>query len=198
MLRDGQPPSMPEAAEAALVSLATAYRYFSSAEELWQEAAIYHASSIFDPEGLAAALDAAGDDVEARVTAMVQTMGWALIDHALISRQTMKASLDRWFAAQSKEDEERERPVRPGLRNKWNSLALEPLRGVLEDDQVDALVEALGFVIGVEAVMTLFDVLHLSPEAAKQRQLTTALWILRGGLADFANAKPAPKKKGSS
>ena len=38
LVKEGRPPSMPEAADRALVSIATAYRYFSSAEELWWEA----------------------------------------------------------------------------------------------------------------------------------------------------------------
>src|SRR3954451_3489431 len=57
------------------------------------------------------------------------------------------------------------------LRAAWDGLALEPLRDKLEDHQVDSLIEALGLVVGAEAVVTLLDVLHLSPEAAKQRQL---------------------------
>ena len=39
LVREGRSPSMPEAAERALVSVATAYRYFTSAEDLWSEAA---------------------------------------------------------------------------------------------------------------------------------------------------------------
>ena len=67
--------------------------------------------------------------------------------------------------------------------------------GKLEDFQVDSLIEALGFVVGTEAVVTLLDVLELSPNAAKERQLTTAMWILRGGLADIATSeRPNPKK----
>ena len=38
LLREGKSPSMPEAADGALVSVTTAYRYFSSAEDLWWEA----------------------------------------------------------------------------------------------------------------------------------------------------------------
>src|SRR5271154_171900 len=40
LAREGRPPSIPEAAERALVSVATAYRYFSSPEDLWFEASI--------------------------------------------------------------------------------------------------------------------------------------------------------------
>ena len=181
---------MPEAAERALVSVATAYRYFRTAEELWEDAALFSSSVAIDSQELEAAIVAAGDDVEARVEVFIRTLGWWFIDNHVLVRQMIKTGLDRWFAEQGNDEETRR--VRPGARNKWNALALEPLRKSLDDDKVDALVEALGFVVGTEAVITLLDVLKLSPEAAKERQLTTARWILRGGLAEFG---AAPKRK---
>lgn len=194
LIGDGRPPSMPEAAERALVSVATAYRYFRTAEELWEDAALFSATVIIDSDELEAAIEAAGDEVEARVEVVIRKLGWGFIDHAAMTRQVMKASLDRWLAQQGSDREPR--PVRPGQRNKWNALALQPLRDKLEDHQVDSLVEALGFVVGAEAVITLLDALQLSPEAAKERQLTTAMWILRGGLAEIAETeKPRPTKK---
>jgi AcrR family transcriptional regulator len=194
LLRDGRPPSMPEAAARALVSVATAYRYFRTAEELWDDAAVFSATVIIDSDELEAAIEAAGDDVEARVEVVIRRIGWGFIENEVLIRQVMRTSLDRWFAQQGTGAEAR--PVRPGQRNKWNALALQPLRDKLEDYQVDSLVEALGFVVGAEAVITLLDALQLSPEAAKERQLTTALWILRGGLAEIAaQEKPKPKAK---
>lgn len=194
LLRDGRPPSMPEAAERALVSVATAYRYFRTAEDLWEDAAVYSATVIVDSDELEDEIKAAGENVEARLEVVIRKLGWGFIDHAVTARQVLKASLDRWLAAE--DDDKLPTPARPGQRNKWNALALEPLRDQLEDYQVDALVEALGFVVGAEAVTTLLDVLHLSPQAAKERQLTTAMWILRGGLAEMATAqKPKPNNK---
>jgi AcrR family transcriptional regulator len=187
LIRDGRPPSMPEAAERALVSVATAYRYFRTAEELWEDAALYSSAELIDSDELEAAIKAAGDDVEARLEVVIRKLGWLFIDQEAMTRQVMKTSIDRWFAQQGVEGEPR--PVRPGQRNKWNALALEPLRASLEDHQVDSLVEALGFVVGVEAVVTLLDALQLSPEAAKERQLRTAMWILRGGLAEIAGSQ---------
>jgi AcrR family transcriptional regulator len=192
LIREGRPPSMPEAAERALVSVATAYRYFRTAEELWEDAALFSANDIIAVDELEAALAAAGDDVEARVELVVRAIGWGFVDHAVIARQMMKTSLDRWFTQQG--SDEQPRPVRAGQRNKWNALALDPLRDELEDYEVDSLVEALGFVVGADAVPILLDVLNLSPQAAKERQLTTAMWILRGGLAEIAAAKK-PKAK---
>jgi AcrR family transcriptional regulator len=197
LIREGRAPSMPEAAERALVSVATAYRYFRTAEELWEDAALFTATVIVDPDELEAAIEAAGDDVEARVEIVVRKFAWSYIDHEVVTRQAMKASLDRWFAQQASDREAR--PVRPGRRNKWNALALAPLRDRLEDHHVDSLVEALGFVVGAEATLTLLDALQLSPQAAKERQLTTALWILRGGLAEIAAAeRPRTKRTRTS
>ena len=185
---------MPEAAERALVSVATAYRYFRTAEDLWEDAALFSASDFIDSDEVAAAIEAAGHDVEARVEVVIRTVGWGFIDHEVVARQVMKTGLDRWFAQHGGEAEAR--PVRAGQRNKWNALALEPLRDELEDFEVDSLIEALGFVVGTEAVVILLDALGLSPEAAKERQLMTAMWILRGGLAEFERSeKPKPTKK---
>lgn len=185
LLREGRwAPSMAEAAERALVSVATAYRYFSSAEELWEEASIFRSDQVYDEATLIAALEAAGDDLEARVEVVIRQVGWAFIDHQSMARQIMKASMDRWFA--SRDADAPGDPVRPGRRNHVNALALQPLRGTLPDEQVDGLVEALGVVLGTETVLTLIDVLQLTPEAAKTCQLRTALWILRAGLAEAA------------
>ena len=89
---------MPEAADRALVSVATAYRYFTTAEELWEEAAAFRFDDLVDIEAVERAVEAAGDDVEARLEAVVRGIGWAMLDHELPFRQAAKTSLDRWFA----------------------------------------------------------------------------------------------------
>src|SRR3954467_8211725 len=98
LIRDGRPPSMPEAAERALVSVATAYRYFRTAEDLWEDAALFSATAFLDADEPEAAIEAAGDDVEARVEVVIRWVGWGFIDHEVVARQLMKASLDRWFS----------------------------------------------------------------------------------------------------
>lgn len=173
---------MPEAAERAMVSVATAYRYYSSAEELWNDAVAYDASNLFDADAVRAAIEAEGDDVEARVETVIRECAWSLIDNHVFLRRSAKASLDAWFAQDARGEEPDS--SRPRQRTTWNALALEPLRGRIEDHHVDAIVEALGLVWGAEPTITLLDVLDLSPQAAKDRMLTTARWILRAGLAD--------------
>jgi AcrR family transcriptional regulator len=180
LLREGRAPSIPEAAERALVSVATAYRYFGSADELWAEAAT-DLRSILHPEGIEAAVEAAGDDVELRLDAAIRSVVWPLVDHELVARQAVRTGLERWFEGQGATE-----PVAALAdgRNGLNELVVAPLRGELDDARIDALVEALGVMVGPENVVTLIDVLHLTPEAAKERILTTARWLLHRWLAE--------------
>lgn len=191
LMREGQPPSMPDAADRALVSIATAYRYFATAEELWEEAAVFSVDDLIDEEAVERALEEAGDDVEARLDVVVRMIGWPMLDEELRYRQMAKTSLDRWFAQQRHADSER-RPTRPARRNRWNALAIEPLRGDLSDDEVTGLAEALGLGWGTEAMIVLYDVLELNTEAAKHRMLNTCRWILQGALVDAG--KPAARR----
>jgi AcrR family transcriptional regulator len=188
LLHQGRPPSIPDAAEVALVSVATAYRYFRTAEELWEVAALFDVRQVLDPDAAEAAIEAAGPDVEARLEVAIRVAGWPLIDQELVIRRMIKASLDRWLVTQSRPPEER--PIRPGARKRWIALVLQPLRGTADDQQVDAIAEGLAFVFGGEAAIALLDAVQLSPDAAKERQMTAARWILRGGLADIAVSGP--------
>ncbi len=192
LMSEGRPPSMPEAAERALVSVATAYRYFRTAEELWADAAVFGSRSIIDPDELAAGIQACGDDVEARVATMAELQQGALLERQFFARQSAKTSLDKWFAQQGTADADR--VTRPAERMRWIELALEPLRTTLQDRQVDSIAEALGLVIGAEAVVSALDVLHLSPQAAKERTVLTARWIVRAALAE-ADAGKSPAKR---
>jgi AcrR family transcriptional regulator len=193
LMSEGRPPSMPEAAERALVSIATAYRYFRTAEELWADAAVFGNKNIIDPDELAVGIEACGDDVEARVAAMAALLQGALLERQLLARQSVKASLDKWFAQEGTADADR--PTRPAERMRWIELALEPLRGSVEDHHVDSIAAALGLVVGAEAVVSALDVLHLSPEAAKDRIVVTSRWILRAALAEIDAPRP-PARQG--
>ncbi len=188
LLREGEPPSMPDAAERAMVSVATAYRYFRTAEELWDEAA-YDVSHLFDENELSRQIEDKGDDVEARVETLIREWAWVTLDHHVLARRSTKASIESWFAQHARGEEPH--VARPRQRTRWNSLALEPLRGRVDDHHIDAMVEALSLVWGAEPVITYLDVLNLSPDAAKERMLSTARWIVRAGLAEAARREPS-------
>lgn len=180
LIEEGATPSMPDAAERALVSVATAYRYYRSADELWNAAVAYDAPGL-DEAAVEAALAEAGDDVEARLEAVIAGFGFWMIDNIDFTRRSAKAHLDSVFARQARG--EAPSSDRPRRRTTWNARVVEPLRGTVEDHHLDAVVEALGLTWGPEPIITLLDVLDLSPDAAKERMLTSARWLLRQGLA---------------
>ena len=97
LVREGRPPSMPEAAERALISAATAYRYFPSADELWDEASqsvVYLAPRMRDAEER---VDAVGDDPIERLEALVRSAGFLMLEEQAPFRRLALRALERWF-----------------------------------------------------------------------------------------------------
>ncbi|HEY1830482.1 MAG TPA: helix-turn-helix domain-containing protein [Acidimicrobiales bacterium] len=183
LLREGRVATVPEAAERAQVSVATAYRYFPSAELLAQEASRQAIEFGADVEETLAAIDAAGDDVHGRVDALARTIGWMMLHDQARFRLGARAGSDTWFAQQQIAPEDRV-PVRMGRRTIQIRHALVPLEGKLSDEQMEQLVAAFIIVVGFEAVISLTDVAQLDPEAALEVMINTCRWILDGALAE--------------
>ena len=183
LVKEGRPPSMPEAADRALVSIATAYRYFSSAEELWWEA-----SKTIAFEGPMAEadqqIDAAGNDPQARVEALVRSIGFRMLDDQMPYRQMTRAALEEWFRQADAPAGERV-PIREGRRNRPIRHALEPLRGELRDKDIDRIAYALALVVSSEAVIALIDAVGLDVPAAKKSLLDAGRWLLSGALVEL-------------
>ena len=183
LVKEGRPPSMPEAADRALVSIATAYRYFSSAEELWWEA-----SKTIAFEGPMAEadqqIDAAGNDPQARVEALVRSIGFRMLDDQMPYRQMTRAALEEWFRQADAPAGERV-PIREGRRNRPIRHALEPLRSELRDKDIDRIAYALALVVSSEAVIALIDAVGLDVPAAKKSLLDAGRWLLSGALVEL-------------
>src|SRR3954452_15365573 len=90
LVRAGKPPSIPDAADRALVSVATAYRYFSSAEELWWEASNEAFDGGVTMANVAQRVDAAGSDPQARLEALIRSIGYRMLDDQAPYRQIAK------------------------------------------------------------------------------------------------------------
>ncbi|HEV7525868.1 MAG TPA: TetR/AcrR family transcriptional regulator [Acidimicrobiia bacterium] len=179
LIREGNSPSIPDAAARALMSPATAYRYFSSAHALWEEASLEMVED-WDTEPV----DQVGDDPRARLDAVVQGVGWHMLDDELPYRNLVRASLDRWYEQSGSPDGEERMPVRQGRRMVYNNKVVEPLRRTLPDATVDQILNALALVWGTEAVLVLRDVCRLDTEEAKATMLRAARWMLDGFLAE--------------
>ena len=182
LVREGRPPSIPEAADRALISVATAYRYFSSPEALWWEAS--EAATAFPGEASLQQIDEAGDDPQARLEALVRGAGFRMMDDQVPYRLAAKAALDHWFRRASADDNERV-PIRQGRRNELIQRVIAPLDGELPKRDLDRIAHALGLVIGAEAMISLIDAVGLDAPAAKESLLDASRWLVAGALAEL-------------
>jgi AcrR family transcriptional regulator len=165
LMGEGRKPGLEEVAAEALVSRATAYRYFPSAEALLLEAsldvAIPEAAEVFrggPPEDPVARLER----VDAALHDMIRTNEAPL-------RIMLARSLERVVAGDG------EVPARQNRRTPLIEAALEPARARFEPSALDTLAKALALVVGPEAMVVFKDVLQVDDgEARKVRR-----WMIR-------------------
>jgi AcrR family transcriptional regulator len=185
LVKEGKPPSMPEAAERALVSVATAYRYFSSAEDLWweaSEAAIGYQQTM---SKAAQRVEAAGTDLQARLEALIRVSSFDMLDNQVPFRRSAKNALDQWFSRANADGERT--PVRQGRRNEQIRNVISPLEGRISKKDLDRIARALGLVIGTEAMIALIDAVGLDVPAAKKTLLDAGRWLLAGALVELGD-----------
>jgi len=172
---------MPEAAERALVSVATAYRYFPSAEELWLEAAV---AGEEDAKITSELIAAAGLDPQARLEALIRSTGFQMLEDQVPYRRIAKGALDQWFRQQNDPEAEAV-PVRQRRRNDQIKQVIAPLDERLPPDSLARIAHALGIVIGCESMISLVDAVGLDLTDAKMAMLDAARWLLNGALAEL-------------
>jgi AcrR family transcriptional regulator len=185
LFREGRSPSMPEAADRALVSVATAYRYFSSAEDLWWEAT---QSAVFQQtfDETLERTKAAGPDPQARLEAAVRSNSFAMIDDPVPFRRAAQIATEQWFRQRDAADGQ-QIPNRAGRRNGLIREVLTPLMGALSEQDFDRIANALGLVLGTEAMIALTDAVGLDAPAAKVALLDAGRWLLAGALAELTD-----------
>ena len=153
LMKKGGRPSFEQVAEEALVSRATAYRYFTGIEPLLVEAAL----DVAMPGPAMFEDDSSGDPVERllRVDAALHDMIRAN-ESAL--RTMLIHSLQVGLAGGP--------PARQNRRIPLIHAALAPLRERLDDASFDRLAQALALVIGTESMVVFKDVLRIGDEEA--------------------------------
>lgn len=171
LVRKGVSPTVEEAAAAASISRATAYRYFPNREALLVAA---------HPEVEAPTLLGADppDGVEARLDLVVTGLARIFLDCEDSYRNMLRLSLE-------KDSPGRELVLRKGRRFLWIEDALEPVRDRLPDDRFARLVHAISVTIGIEALVTLIDLCGLAREDAVEVMRWSAAALLRSALADL-------------
>ncbi len=168
LLADGHTPSIDEIAAAADVSRRTVYVYFPTIDQLLIDAIAGALSSA----GVDAALDPAayGDDVHARVDALVRTLQELSPVALPLGRRLIRLTVDA-----PQVDLPDGVPRRGYRRIEWIEHAIEPLRPRLTAEQFERLVSALATVIGWEAMIVLRDLRGLDP--VQEEETTT--WAAR-------------------
>ena len=155
LVRAGQQPSVAEAAGAALVSTATAYRYFPTQQSLLLEVGFeaMHPSA----ESLLGA--APEDDPQARFAIVLRAVHGYMTSEEALFRTVMKVTQERWL--ESADRAEQDPVVREGRRLEHIDAVIEPLRSELDGQALARLRSGLALVFGIEPIAILKDVCGL-------------------------------------
>jgi AcrR family transcriptional regulator len=169
LLAQGVTPTVEDAAEAALVSRTTAYRYFPN------QAALLAAAH---PEIEAHSLLAhAGGDPITRVAEVVDAFTQIIVDSEREQRATLRRSLEL------DPDRRGELPLRQGRAIGWISEALQPAEDALGAEALRALAVAVRSATGIEALVWLTDVAGLSRDHARALMRWSAKVMTEAALA---------------
>jgi AcrR family transcriptional regulator len=161
LVSQGKLPSVAEVAEAALVSPATAYRYFPDQLSLLR-AALQEA--LPRDEEIATPIHAETADVAERVAYATTAFLRLTLKRDSLVRAVMALSLLQSVEAPANRQEAA--ALRPGYRLAWIAQALAPLEGRINAGALRRLTTALAVVVSSEALIALQDVCGLDAEEA--------------------------------
>jgi AcrR family transcriptional regulator len=150
LLKQGRRPSIEEVAEEALVSRATAYRYFQGVDALLVEAPLDTAV----PEPRDVLRGAPADDPVARV----QRIDAALHDMIVANEGQLRLML---MHSLQRSGDDAAVPPRQNRRTPLIEAALAPARERFRPGELKLLTRALALVVGTEAMIVCKDVLQL-------------------------------------
>ena len=167
LMQRGETPSVSEAAEAAGVSRATAYRYFPSQTALVQ--------SVVD-EALGPILNWSSDseDAEERVDDLLRSSSDRIVEFESTFKAALKLSLEQW--AQDRAGTLGAEPAfKRGHRVELLQKAIQPLRKRLGAAQFSRLAKALSLTYGLEVLIVLKDLWGLDSKEMQR----VARWAAR-------------------
>jgi AcrR family transcriptional regulator len=167
LVKEGRTPTLEEVAQEALVSRATAYRYFPSIEALLVEAAVDVA--VPEPDDLFRD-DASRDPVER--LQRVETMFYDVI---LANEPLLRTMLAHTLQQAAQADELGKTPRRQNRRTPLIEAALDPARDQFKPGALKMLTRALALIIGTEATIVVKDVLQLDDADARRMKR----WAIR-------------------
>ncbi len=176
LLQHGRQPTMDEVAAEAMVSRATAYRYFPSLEALLAEAPldgeVPSAEQVFAGGGC--------DDPEERIDRAEAAL------HAMIyrNRPQLRRMLAHWLQQSAAGDGADAVPRRQNRRRELIEAALAPARDRFKDPAYERLCAALSLIFGTEAMVVFTDVEPLEEATARSVKSWAARALVRAALQD--------------
>jgi AcrR family transcriptional regulator len=170
LLAAGTTPNVEQAADAAQVARATAYRYFPNQRALL--VATYpeiDEPSLVDEPGLT--------DPAERLDAVAESLTRQMVEHEPELRTMLRLSLEAEPA------ESGDLPFRKGRRITWVADALAPLEGKLPAPELQRLTVAIAAVLGIEMLVWLTDIAGNTREQAREIMRWSARAMLQAALA---------------
>ncbi len=158
LLKQDKRPTLEEVAEEAMVSRATAYRYFPSVDALLVEAPLDGATP--HPDELF------GDGSSVDVVERLEQVDAALDDVIAANEQALRLMLAHSLERGTNGKAGQGVPARQNRRSALIDAALAPVREDFDPDTARRLAGALAIVIGTESMVVLKDVLQLDAAEA--------------------------------
>lgn len=160
LMKQGRQPSLEEIAEEALVSRATAYRYFPSVEALLIEAPL----DVAVPDADTLFRDSSSTDPVARLEQVDAMFHDMILANESSLRMMLAHSLKRGMQG----DGDDTPPARQNRRSPLIEAALEPAKKEFKPADLQMLSKALAVVIGTEAMVVFKDVLQADDAEARR------------------------------
>ena len=154
LAKQGRSPSLEEIAAEALISRATAYRYFANVEALLAEAAL----DVVTPEPEVLFGGTGGDDPVARL----EKVDAALHDVVVANEAAFRVMLANSLQHRS------DTPPRQNRRSPLIAAALAPARKQFKPGSLELLEKALAVMIGTESMVVFKDVLQVDDAQARK------------------------------
>ncbi|MGE0829071.1 MAG: TetR/AcrR family transcriptional regulator [Hyphomonadaceae bacterium] len=176
LMKAGAAPSLEEIAAEALVSRATAYRYFPSLDALLIEAAL----DIASPEKETLFPENASKDPIARLERLDEAF-----DHMIAANEgPLRMMLAQSLTRGSANGEGDSLPARQNRRTPLIEAALEPAKARFKPADFEQLKMALALIIGTEGRIVAKDVLQLDDAAARRMKIWAIRALVRAALKE--------------
>jgi AcrR family transcriptional regulator len=188
LMQQGETPSVSQAAEAAGVSRATAYRYFPSQAALIQ-------AVVDEALGPILSWESASEDAEERVDDLLRSSSRRILQFESTFKAALKLSLEHWAQVRAG-TLEAETSFKRGHRVQLLQQALAPLRSQLTRAQFSRLAKALSLTYGLESLIVLKDIWGLEDKEMQDVARWAARSLVRMALLESATQKGGARANG--